>query len=238
VEEKGKGAVVYGQPVYSLLEPLLPETGRLYVSPDPSEARIRVLNIQPPFEQGMRLAPGHYQLEVSADGYQTQTQWINLEAGADKNVPIHLAKIEAGAQPVARTAPEYQQSAKAPQEKGSLRSILPTARTDRFIKMLRSGRDEQIRLAAREAMRRHPRDPHLLAAANEALLEGYLQKTDNGMHIDAMAWLCKYLGNSGDTDYLSTLKTVSTGKVHRKLKSYAQRSYEILTRQSHARRRR
>jgi hypothetical protein len=99
--------------------------------------------------------------------------------------------------------------------------------------MLLSGQDRQIRLAAREAARRHPRDPHLLAAANEALLDGYLQNTNDGMHIDAMAWLCKYLGNSKDSDYLSTLKTVSKGKVHRKLKSYAEKSYNMLKKHTH-----
>jgi TolB-like protein len=239
LSEKSKGAVAYGQPVYSLLEPLRPETARLFVSVEPGNARIRILNIEPPFEQGIRLDPGRYQLEVSADGYRKETQWITLEAGSDKNLAVQLAKIESEAPSVPQTPSEYEQTAVAPPQENPSR---PTARlspqVDRFVRMLLSGQDAQIRLAAREAMRRHPHDPRLLGAANDALLAGYLQNTNNGVHIDAMAWLCKFLGNSQDASYLSTLKKVSTGNVHHKLKSYAQKSYDMLSRKAHPGRRR
>ncbi len=231
LEEKGNNAVVYGQPVYNIAEPRR-VAARLYVSTEPSDARIRILNITASFEQGIRLAPGRYQLEVSADGYRNETHWIELEPGADKKVSIHLVALEQAPPPL------------PPPEESSIREESPpqsehlTPQVSRFIHMLRSGNDEQIRLAAREAERHHPHAPRLLETANEVLLDGYLKKVNDKRHVDAMAWLCKYLGNSQDTRYLSTLKTVSDGNVQRKLKSYARRSYERLSRQPRAGRRR
>lgn len=235
LEEKGKGAVVYGQPVYSLSEPRNPEAGRLYVSADPSDARIRILNITPPFEQGIHLNPGRYQLEVAADGYRMETRWVALKAGADKNVSIHLAKIESEPPAAIQPPPQPEPTPEEHHRGGQWAS--PNPRINRCIQMLRSGQDEKIRRAAREAFRRYPRDGRLLEAANEVLLDGYLHNTNNDYHIDAMAWLCRYLGRSRDATYLSTLKTVSEGKVDRKLKSYAKRSYEILSRQTRTGRR-
>jgi TolB-like protein len=102
LEEKAKNAVAYGQSVSSLTEALRPESGRLYVDTDPDDARIRILDTEASFKQGMRLDPGRYRLEVSANGYRKKTQWITLEAGADKNVSIRLAKIESEAPPTVK----------------------------------------------------------------------------------------------------------------------------------------
>ncbi|MGD8649696.1 MAG: hypothetical protein PVJ77_24390, partial [Desulfobacterales bacterium] len=50
--------------------------GRLYIRTAPDGARIRILNIKPKFIQGMLLTPGPYQIEVSAEGYETRSIWI------------------------------------------------------------------------------------------------------------------------------------------------------------------
>ena len=69
------------------------EIGRLSVVTDPEGARVRILNIRPPFYQGMELNSGKYHVEVSAAGYGTKSQWITLEPGEDKTIDIRLSKI-------------------------------------------------------------------------------------------------------------------------------------------------
>jgi formylglycine-generating enzyme required for sulfatase activity len=70
------------------------DMARLYVDPDPREATVRILNIRPSFRQGMELAPGKYQVEVTAPGYAAKTQWFSLAAGEDKTVSLLLEKTE------------------------------------------------------------------------------------------------------------------------------------------------
>ncbi len=78
-----------------------PKTARLYVNTDPSNARVRILNIGPVFQQGMELSPGDYHVEVSAEGYGKQTRWVSLSAGEDKRIGFRLA----GTEPASRPAP-------------------------------------------------------------------------------------------------------------------------------------
>ena len=67
-----------------------PEKSRLYVNTDPDGARVRILNIAPVFVQGMALAPGRYEVEVSADGCGTESRWITLTPGRDEYVDMNL----------------------------------------------------------------------------------------------------------------------------------------------------
>lgn len=57
--------------------------GELWISigtPDArSQARTRILNIAPAYQPGMSLPYGKYQIEVSAPGYQTHREWIELD---------------------------------------------------------------------------------------------------------------------------------------------------------------
>jgi len=86
------------------LQPEPPRTGRLYVDTLPQGARIRVLNIVPAFQQGMELDPGTYHLEISSVGWETQTRWVSVDAGEDKNVVVSLVEIQSKAtQPVFTT---------------------------------------------------------------------------------------------------------------------------------------
>ena len=66
---------------------------RLSVETMPTEARIRILNIQPKFYQGMKLEPGRYHVEVSAKGYKTKRMWIELGAEDDSRINVSLIKI-------------------------------------------------------------------------------------------------------------------------------------------------
>ena len=63
---------------------------RLFVEASPKEARVRILNIGPKFEQGIILRPGRYHIEVSAKGYKKEKQWITIEKGEIKTLQITL----------------------------------------------------------------------------------------------------------------------------------------------------
>jgi len=65
---------------------------RLYVHTEPKGARVRILNINPKFFQGIVLKPGRYHIEVSSDGYKTEKTWIRIGTGQDKNLRISLEK--------------------------------------------------------------------------------------------------------------------------------------------------
>ena len=71
-----------------------PSKGRLYVDTEPEGARVRVLNIEPKYSRGMELDPGRYHIEVSAEGYETERQWVDLAAGQEEPFSFDLAKIK------------------------------------------------------------------------------------------------------------------------------------------------
>ena len=57
--------------------PLLgPPPAAFTVVVEPAEARVRILNIGPPYSAGMELAAGSYDVEVSAPGYVTKTETV------------------------------------------------------------------------------------------------------------------------------------------------------------------
>jgi len=68
--------------------------GRIFVETVPEDAQVRILNIKPKFVQGMELEPGSYLVEVAAEGYETQGQWIDLLAGHEEPVRFELEKIK------------------------------------------------------------------------------------------------------------------------------------------------
>ncbi|MDY7033883.1 MAG: SUMF1/EgtB/PvdO family nonheme iron enzyme [Thermodesulfobacteriota bacterium] len=75
------------------VEEIIPDTGRLFVRTDPKDARVRILNIRPRFQQGIELAPGKYHVEVSKAGYITEKEWIKIELGEEKRMTVHLRKL-------------------------------------------------------------------------------------------------------------------------------------------------
>ena len=73
--------------------------GRLYVTTEPEDARVKVLNITPSYNEGMELEAGRYQVEVSKDGYKTEKQWVELAAGEDLDIQIRLKSKAVSAAP-------------------------------------------------------------------------------------------------------------------------------------------
>lgn len=45
---------------------------------EPEFARVRILNIKEKYQPDMALAQGNYQLEISAPGYETKTEWVHF----------------------------------------------------------------------------------------------------------------------------------------------------------------
>ena len=43
---------------------------------DPASARVRILNIKPPYRAGMKLPVGEYRVEASAEGYKTKVEMV------------------------------------------------------------------------------------------------------------------------------------------------------------------
>lgn len=78
--------------ITAYLDRTKPQTGNLYVDTDPDDARVRILNITPKYQRGIELPPDRYHIEVSASGYETKTQWIDLVAGEDKYIDVRLSE--------------------------------------------------------------------------------------------------------------------------------------------------
>jgi formylglycine-generating enzyme required for sulfatase activity len=70
------------------------QSGKIFVEAIPDNAAVKILNIKPKFYQGMELEAGSYEVEVASEGYETQRQWIKLEAGDEKRFKFELAKIK------------------------------------------------------------------------------------------------------------------------------------------------
>ena len=70
-----------------------PETGRLFVTAIPDDARIRILNIKPRYRRGMQLATGSYHIEIVKTGYTASRQWIELDAGEEVKLDVVLDEI-------------------------------------------------------------------------------------------------------------------------------------------------
>jgi hypothetical protein len=63
------------------------------VQTDPPAARVRIVNIKPKYEPGIKLTPGHYHIEVTAPGYQMKREWVTVDA-TDRVVTMALTKEE------------------------------------------------------------------------------------------------------------------------------------------------
>jgi formylglycine-generating enzyme required for sulfatase activity len=74
------------------LPQVAPNPAKLYVEAKPLGARVRILNINPKFEQGIELEAGKYNVEVSAAGYELQRSWETLAEGETKRLTVLLVK--------------------------------------------------------------------------------------------------------------------------------------------------
>lgn len=212
VEEVSPDSIQYGDMVKSVKSTVdkshsieIPGTsamrqGRLFVHPNPPFARVRILNIQPRYADGMDLSPGSYHIEVSARGYRTEMQWVTIGDREEKHmdVTLHRGHAVAGS-PV-----------------------------DKYITMLKSNNGPRMRKAAKILIRKYPDNPRVLNAAEHVLLAGYASHSGNRVYVDAMAYLCKMLGRSGKKRFKPTLEKVAREATDRKLKRYAGSSLKYL----------
>lgn len=203
--------------------------GRLYVSTEPTGAKIRILNIGPVYREGMELAGGSYHLEVSAPGYRTDRQWLKLAAGEDRRVAVSLrpAPVEVTPPPTAlapvSAAPPPPATAAAPPP--PVAASAPAAKGEsRYVKLLRSGNLRSKTDAGKLIVREGVKDTAVLDVVEQELLKGYLASGDDRAAVEAMSWLCKALGASGNGKYRGTLQTVAQKAPHRKLQKYAEQS--------------
>jgi len=190
--------------------------GRLYVSTDPAGARVRILNIGPPYRDGIELAGGAYHLEISAPGYQTDSRWVDVGSGEDKRVAIQLLPASTVSSPPA-TPPVASPPPPAVNRAGN-----------RYISLLRSKSLRSKTDAGKLIVRNSVTDTATLDVVEEELLKGYMASGSDRNYVDAMAWLCKALGASGNAKYRETLGKVAEKAPHSKLRKYAKQSLDML----------
>lgn len=89
--------------------------------------------------------------------------------------------------------------------------------------MLQSDIPELIRVGAKRIYHEYPWEQDLLQTANGILLEHY-ENPGDGLMIDALAWICKALGRSGEDAYRQTLEKVVESSPSAKLRKYARKS--------------
>lgn len=69
------------------------EKSTLTIQTKPSSAVIKLLNTKPAYTPGMKLKPGRYEIEVSADGYELKKQWVAIPASENVEVSITLQSL-------------------------------------------------------------------------------------------------------------------------------------------------
>jgi hypothetical protein len=79
------------------------------------------------------------------------------------------------------------------------------------------------RLAARAMFHEHLRDPDLLALAANKLESLYLKSGLDGEEQDTAAWLCKAIGQSGQSEYINVLVEIASKTPYNKIRRYAQK---------------
>ena len=100
----------------------------------------------------------------------------------------------------------------------------------RLSNMLQSSTPELIRYAAKRLYRHDRVEQKLFDEAEKSLLKYYnAPEADDGVWADALAWLCKALGNSRNSSYKETLQTVIENSGRGKVKSHAQKALKELS---------
>lgn len=92
--------------------------------------------------------------------------------------------------------------------------------------MLQSKLPVLIRVGAKRIYYKYPGDKTLPDLAEQVLLANYNKKLDGHM-TDALAWICKALGQTGNSKYKQTLTKVAKGK-NSKIAKYAKKNMVLL----------
>ena len=94
----------------------------------------------------------------------------------------------------------------------------------RYVKMLANGGPSSMRSAAESIYNTGNTDQDVLDAAAEALTQNYRKNPSSETYADAMAWLCKALGNSGNARYKAVVEDVANNGESRKLKKHCDKA--------------
>ena len=65
---------------------------RLYVTPKPADALVRIMDIPEKYHNGIELDSGRYDVEVSRAGYITKRQWVDIKGGDGIDLYVELEK--------------------------------------------------------------------------------------------------------------------------------------------------
>jgi len=185
--------------------------GKLFIHPTPANARIRILNIKPIYFSGMALPKGRYHIEVSARGFDTYKQWVQVNVGKENHFDVKLNII------VQKQQSNAQQS-----------DVQKDPTLDRYLKMLHSRNPLRVRKAARHLAQTYTHNSLALNAAEKFLQNGYNKYPDDWYYNDALSWLCKFLAASNQKQYRTTLQIVAEKASNRKLRKYAEESLQPL----------
>jgi len=94
----------------------------------------------------------------------------------------------------------------------------------RYVKMLANGGPSSIRSTAESIFNTGNTDQDVLDAAAETLAQNYRKHPTSETYADAMAWLCRALGNSGNARYKAVVEDVANNAESRKLKKHCDRA--------------
>ena len=93
--ESNPGDIKYSQLVKNIIEPVTINLVQLYLNTDPQDSRVKIIvnNAERDYRHGMELPPGRYLVAVSANGYESKQQYVNVsELEKVTNVFIRLDK--------------------------------------------------------------------------------------------------------------------------------------------------
>jgi hypothetical protein len=94
----------------------------------------------------------------------------------------------------------------------------------RYVKQFANGGPSSIRSAAESIFNTGNSDQDVLDAAAETLAQNYRKNPTSETYADAMAWLCRALGNSGNARYKAVVEDVANNAESRKLKKHCDRA--------------
>jgi len=100
---------------------------------------------------------------------------------------------------------------------------------ERYISMLVNGGPSSVRSAAESMYHTHVDDREVLDVAAEVLLTRYEKKASSNTYMDALAWVCKAIGQSGDSRYYATLEQVASATKAKSLRKHCKKSYKKLS---------
>lgn len=98
----------------------------------------------------------------------------------------------------------------------------------RYVKQLASGGPSSIHSAAESILSTGVSDQEVLDVAAEALAQGYRKNTDMEPYADAMAWVCRALGGSGNGRYKAMLTDVAKTTPNKRMKKHCDKAASSL----------